>query len=59
MELDEPTEEAVLVKVEDNPGTTHKRHRTPKKRYLDVLQDTTDLEAVFGEVMKQPVTIKF
>ena len=58
MELDGLTDEAVLVKVEDNPGAVCKKQRTLKKRYLDVLQDATDPEAVFDKVMKQLVTIK-
>jgi hypothetical protein len=58
MEPDGPTNEAVLVKVEDNPEAVRKRQRTPKKRYLDVIRDTTDPEAVLDRVMKQPVTIK-
>jgi hypothetical protein len=60
MEIDqEPTEEAILVKVENNPDRAAKRQRrTPKKKYLDVIKETTDPEAVFDEVMKQPVTIK-
>jgi len=58
MELDAPTDKAVLVKVEDNPDTACKRQRTPKKRYLDVIRDTTDPEAVFDKVIKQLVTIK-
>jgi len=48
----------VLVKVKDNLESTCKRQRTLKKQYLDVLQDTTDPEAVFSEVIKQLVTIK-
>jgi len=59
MEVDpEPAEEAVLVRVEDNPEKKKRRPRTPKKKYLDVIKETTDLEAVFDEVIKQPVTIK-
>jgi len=58
MEVDlELVEEAVLVRVEDNPEKK-RRPRTPKKKYLDVIKETTDLEAVFDEVIKQPVTIK-
>jgi len=53
----ELAEEAVLVRVEDNPKKK-RRLRTPKKKYLDVIKETTDLEAVFDEVIKQPVTIK-
>jgi len=59
MEVDpEPAEEAVLVRVEDNPEKRKRRPRTPKKKYLDVIKETTDPEAVFDEVIKQPVTIK-
>ena len=29
-----------------------------KKRYLDIIKETTNLEAVFDKVMKQLVTIK-
>jgi hypothetical protein len=58
MELDAPTDEAVLVKVKNNPEAVCKRQRTPKKRYLDIIQDATDLEAVFDKVIKQLVTIK-
>jgi len=54
----EPAEEAVLVRVEDNPKKKKRRLRTPKKKYLDVIKETTDLEAVFDEVIKQLVTIK-
>jgi len=54
----EPAEEAVLVRVEDNPKKKKRRLRTPKKKYLDVIKETTDLEAVFNKVIKQPVTIK-
>jgi hypothetical protein len=46
------------VKVEDNLGTACRRQRVPKKRYLDMIQDNTNLETVFGKVLKQPVTIK-
>jgi len=53
----EPAEEAVLVRVEDNPKKK-RRPRTPKKKYLDVIKETTDPEAVFNEVIKQLVTIK-
>ena len=53
----EPVEEAVLVRVKDNPEKK-RRLRTLKKKYLDVIKETTDLEAVFDEVIKQPVTIK-
>jgi len=53
----ELVEEAVLVRVEDNPKKK-RRLRTPKKKYLDVIKETIDLEAVFDEVIKQLVTIK-
>ena len=49
----------MLIKVKDNLESTCKRQRALKKQYLDVLQDATDPEAVFGEVLKQLVTIKF
>jgi len=58
IKLDNLTDKATLVKVKDNPESTYKKQRTLKKQYLDVLQDTTDPEAVFGEVIKQLVTIK-
>jgi len=54
----EPAEEAVLVRVEDNLKKRKRRLRTLKKKYLDVIKETTDLEAVFNEVIKQLVTIK-
>ena len=59
MEVDvqEPTEEAVLVKVENNPEKK-RQPRVPKKKYLDIIKETTNPEAIFGEVMKQLVTIK-
>jgi Aspartyl protease len=44
--------------VENNPRAAYKRQRVPKKQYLDMIQDNTDPETVFGEVMKQLVTIK-
>jgi len=53
----EPAEEAVLVRVKDNPKKK-RRLRTSKKKYLDVIKETTDLKAVFNEVIKQLVTIK-
>jgi len=58
MELDSLTKEAVLVKVKDNLEAVCKRQRIPKKRYLDVIKDATDTEAVFNKVIKQLVTIK-
>jgi hypothetical protein len=45
------------VKVKDNPDV-RKRQRTLRKRYLDIIRDATDAEAVFNRVMKQLVTIK-
>jgi hypothetical protein len=51
-------EEAILVRVEDN---LEKKKRTPKarkKKYLDVIKENVDLEAIFDKVMKQLVTIK-
>jgi hypothetical protein len=48
----------MLVKVKDNLESTRKRQRTLKKQYLDVLQDTTNPEAIFSKVIKQLVTIK-
>jgi hypothetical protein len=58
MELDAPTGEAVLVKVEDNPEAACRKQRTSRKRYLDIIRDATNAEAVFDRVMKQLVTIK-
>jgi hypothetical protein len=58
MELDGLTDKAVLVKVEDNLGAACRRQRVLKKRYLDIIQDNTNLETVFGKVLKQLVTIK-
>ena len=53
----ELVEEVVLVRVKDNPKKK-RRLRTLKKKYLDVIKETTDLEAVFNKVIKQLVTIK-
>jgi hypothetical protein len=50
-------DDAVLVRVEDNPEKKRKL-RTPRKKYLDIIKENTNPEAVFDEVMKQPVTIK-
>jgi hypothetical protein len=58
MELNALIDEAVLVKVKDNPEAVCKRQRIPKKWYLDVIRDATDTEAVFNKVIKQLVTIK-
>jgi hypothetical protein len=60
MEMDDedPKEEAVLVRVEDNPDRKKRPPRIPKKKYLDVIKENTNLEVVFDEVMKQPVMIK-
>ena len=54
----EPTDEAVLIRVKDNPAKPKRQQRTPKKRYLDIIKETTNSETVFDEVIKQPVTIK-
>jgi len=54
----ELVEEVVLVRVEDNPKKRKRQLRTLKKKYLDVIKETTDLEAVFNKVIKQLVTIK-
>jgi hypothetical protein len=43
--------------VESNPKKK-RQLRTPKKKYLDIIKETTNLEAVFREVIKQLVTIK-
>jgi len=51
-------EEVVLVWVKDNPKKKKRQLRTSKKKYLDVIKETTDLEAVFDKVIKQLVTIK-
>jgi hypothetical protein len=58
MELDALIGEAVLVKVEDNPEAACKKQRTLRKRYLDIIRDATNAEAVFDKVIKQLVTIK-
>jgi len=50
----ELVEEAVLIRVKKKK----RRLRTLKKKYLNVIKETTDLEAVFNEVIKQLVTIK-
>jgi hypothetical protein len=59
MEIDVqgPTEEAVLVKVKANLDVC-KKQKTLKKQYLDIIKDATDLETVFDKVIKQLVTIK-
>jgi hypothetical protein len=57
MEIDESTEEAVLIKVESNPKKK-RQLRTLKKKYLDVIKEATNPEAVFREVIRQLVTIK-
>jgi len=54
----ELAKEAVLVRVKDNPKKRKRQLRTSKKKYLDVIKETMDLEAVFNEVIKQLVTIK-
>jgi hypothetical protein len=60
MEVDDEDleEEAVLVRVENNPNKPKRPPRIPKKKYLDIIKENTNPEAVFDEVMKQPVTIK-
>ena len=61
MEVDDEDskEEVVLVRVEDNPNKLKKRTpRARKKKYLDVIKENVDPEAIFDEVMKQLVTIK-
>jgi hypothetical protein len=50
--------EAVFVKVKDNLRTACRRQRVLKKQYLDIIQDNTNPETVFGKVLKQLVTIK-
>jgi hypothetical protein len=55
---DEKEEEAFLVRVEDNPEKKKRAPRVRKKKYLDVIKENVDPEAIFNEVMKQPVTIK-
>jgi hypothetical protein len=57
MEINKSTEEAVLIKVESNPEKK-RQLRTLKKKYLDVIKEATNPEAVFREVMRQLVTIK-
>jgi hypothetical protein len=52
MELDTLTDKAVLVKVKDNLGTVCKKQRIPKKQYLNIIQDNTNLKAVFDKVIK-------
>src|SRR6202035_6164541 len=47
-----------LIRVEDNPTKPKRQQRTSKKKYLDIIKESTDPETVFDEVMKQPVTIK-
>src|SRR6202035_5380324 len=54
---DQKTEDTVLIQVEDNPEKKQKP-RTLKKKYMDVIKESTDSEAVFDKVIKQPVTIK-
>jgi hypothetical protein len=57
VDAQEPTKEAVLVKVKDNLDVC-KKQKTLKKWYLDVIRDATDTKAVFDKVIKQLVTIK-
>jgi len=54
----ELVEEVVLVQVENNPKKKKRQLRTLKKKYLDIIKEITDLEAVFNKVIKQLVTIK-
>ncbi len=55
-----PEAEAVLIRVKDNLNKPARKPQGPReKKYLDILKENTDPEAVFDEVMKQPVTIKF
>ena len=58
MELDASISEAVLVKVKDNLEAACRKQRTLRKRYLDIIRDATNAEAVFDRVMKQLMTIK-
>jgi hypothetical protein len=59
MEVDEDLkEEVVLVRVEDNLEKKKRPPRVRKKKYLDVIIENVDPEAIFGEVIKQLVTIK-
>jgi len=58
MELDAPIGEAVLVKVEDNLEAACRKQKTLRKRYLNIIRDATNTEAVFDRVIKQLVTIK-
>jgi hypothetical protein len=58
MELDGFIDKEVLVKVKDNLGAAYKKQKILKKRYLNMIQDNTDPETVFGKVLKQLVTIK-
>ena len=46
------------MKVKDNLRAVHKKQRTLRKRYLDIIKDATNLEAIFDKVIKQLVTIK-
>jgi hypothetical protein len=52
MELDTFTDKAILVKVKDNLRVVCKKQKIPKKQYLDIIQDNTNLEAVFDKVIK-------
>ena len=60
MEMDEESkeEDAILVRDEDNLEKKKRPPRTRRKKYLDVIKENVDLEAIFDEVMKQLVTIK-
>jgi hypothetical protein len=46
------------IRILCTPEAVRKQQRTPKKRYFDIIQDTTGPEAVFDKVIKQLVTIK-
>jgi hypothetical protein len=50
-------EEAILVRVEDNPKKKKRALRTRKKKYLDVIKESVDSKAIFDEV-EAIVTIK-
>jgi hypothetical protein len=61
MELDDEEtkeEEVVLVRVEDNLEKKKRPPRVRKKKYLDVIKESMDPEAIFDEVIKQLVTIR-
>jgi hypothetical protein len=59
MEVDDEKEEEVfLIQVEDNLEKKKRPLRVRKKKYLDVIKESMDLEAIFDKVIKQLVTIK-